>query len=206
MKTDCPHCGAHHDVQPGDLGRTVRCSECGRDFKAANPNLSPCPDCFELISKRAATCPHCGAPLNVSAETRPTKEAVSGDGNREREIAVLHPSALAYLGSIILGIVTIPLLIGIFILLFVIIKIKFTSYILTDRRIIGKRGFIAQKRDEVWICDIRGINMKQRVWQRIIGTGNICIGTAATGGEEITMKDVRNPEKIMQNINSLRCK
>jgi hypothetical protein len=28
-----------------------------------NPNLRPCPDCGQLISVRAAACPHCGGPV-----------------------------------------------------------------------------------------------------------------------------------------------
>lgn len=28
-----------------------------------NPNLTPCPDCDQMISIRATTCPHCGCPL-----------------------------------------------------------------------------------------------------------------------------------------------
>jgi hypothetical protein len=29
-------------------------------------NLTPCPDCEQLVSIRAQTCPHCGAPLKPS--------------------------------------------------------------------------------------------------------------------------------------------
>ena len=30
-----------------------------------NPNLQPCPDCGREVSKRAASCPNCGCPLNA---------------------------------------------------------------------------------------------------------------------------------------------
>jgi hypothetical protein len=29
--------------------------------------LAPCPDCYQPVSRRAQTCPHCGAPLKPSA-------------------------------------------------------------------------------------------------------------------------------------------
>ena len=32
-----------------------------------SPNLAPCPDCYQPVSVRAQTCPHCGAPLKPSA-------------------------------------------------------------------------------------------------------------------------------------------
>ena len=28
------------------------------------PNTAPCPDCKKTVSRRASTCPHCGAPLS----------------------------------------------------------------------------------------------------------------------------------------------
>ena len=34
-----------------------------RSMQRDNPNLQPCRDCGEYISIRAATCPHCGAPI-----------------------------------------------------------------------------------------------------------------------------------------------
>ena len=44
--------------------------------------------------------------------------------SQEREILVCHPSAMNYLGGIILGIVTLPLVIGIFVLLHINIYIR----------------------------------------------------------------------------------
>jgi hypothetical protein len=31
-----------------------------RRSAASNPNLQPCPDCGQMISIHAASCPHCG--------------------------------------------------------------------------------------------------------------------------------------------------
>ena len=33
----------------------------------SNPNLKPCPDCFNSVSLRAECCPHCGRPLKPEA-------------------------------------------------------------------------------------------------------------------------------------------
>lgn len=33
-----------------------------RGSQLGNANLRPCPDCGQPISRRATTCPHCGAP------------------------------------------------------------------------------------------------------------------------------------------------
>jgi len=34
-----------------------------RRSDASNPNLRPCPDCGNMVSIRAETCPKCGCPL-----------------------------------------------------------------------------------------------------------------------------------------------
>ena len=47
-----------HRQQDGQQGRPL----------ATNPMLTNCPDCNHMISKRAAMCPQCGCPLDVSAQ------------------------------------------------------------------------------------------------------------------------------------------
>ena len=98
----------------------------------------------------------------------------------------------------------VPLLIGILILLYVVIWIKYTSYKLTTYRIIVRRGLIAKLQNEIWIKDMRGVNLVQTAWQRIIGIGDVAIGTAASAGTEISIEGIANPSKVVEKINSLR--
>ena len=44
----------------------------------ANPALIACPDCAGKVSIRAATCPHCGLPLNFERMGRDALEAATG--------------------------------------------------------------------------------------------------------------------------------
>lgn len=206
MKTECPNCGSRYDVEAKCLGQRLTCPDCGNEFEAKNAHLFPCPDCFVLISKRARVCPHCGAELSAApdaaapAGAQPQEEDIAD----EKEIMVCHPSAFYYLGGIIFGIVTIPLLIGILLLAYIWINIHYTIYTVTSLRIIARRGWIAKSQDEIWIKDIRGVNLAQSIWQRIIDVGNIFIGTAATAGTEICMTAIDNPQKAIDAINSLR--
>ncbi len=71
-------------------------------------------------------------------------------------------------------------------------------------RIIVKRGWIAKLQNEVWIKDMRAVNLIQGVWQRIIGVGNVSIGTAATAGTEISIVGIIKPQVVVDKINSLR--
>ena len=91
-----------------------------------------------------------------------------------------------------------------FILLFILIEIKCTSYKLTTHRIIVRRGWVAKMQNEIWIKDMRAVNLEQGVWQRIIGVGNIAIGTAASAGTEISIVGIAEPAEVVEKINSLR--
>ena len=202
MIINCPSCGAGYECDHQYIGKKLACSSCNKEFEVKNTNLVPCPDCFVPISKRAATCPHCGACLrDISA-----KDIVQSGNSlaSEKDILFCHPSAMNYLWAIVFGVLTIPALFGILILLYIWIEIHYTSYKITNQRVIVNRGWIGKVQNEIWIKDMRGAVLAQGIWQRIIGVGNISIGTAATAGTEICMVGIGNPQKVVDTINSLR--
>ena len=84
------------------------------------------------------------------------------------------------------------------------IRIKTKVYVVTNKRIVAKSGWIAQKVNEVRISDIRGANLCLGIWERLVGTGTISVGTAATGDTEIVIWGVRNPKQLLALINSQR--
>lgn len=208
MKIRCPHCRTIREADSREIGRTTRCAACGEEFEAVNPALVPCPDCFELISKRAATCPKCGAPLKevaavaVPADSRPAGS--SADIAEERELAHWHPSAMSFFWGIVLGIITLPIVIGLFILIGILVAILCTHYKVTTCRIVIQTGFLSKSHKEIWIRDMRAASLRQGLWQRIVGVGDISIGTAATAGTEIRMSGVKRPKEAVELINSLR--
>lgn len=206
MKTECPHCGSKYDVEHKYIGQQIKCTDCENNFEVVNSNLSPCPDCFSLISKRASVCPKCGAPLaqQTNSNVVSSPGANTCDISEEREIAIYRPAVINYFWGIVSGIITIPALIGILILIFILIEVKCTSYTLTTHRIIVRRGWIAKFHNEIWIKDMRGVNLVQSIWQRIVGVGNVAIGTAASAGTEISIVGVANPSEVVEKINSLR--
>ena len=238
----CPGCGKRSEASTEEIGHQTKCPDCGKEFEIRNPKLIPCPDCFGLVSKRAAICPHCGAPL-ASDET-PGVIVKSGDGSfdtvrNERVIIHCHPSWLNYLGAIAVGILVClfvvglhllldktvfdrvewlancrkPISVGIVcclilyaacILLRIWINTLLTRYRITNFRIVVTKGWIAKTQTEIWIKDMRGANLLQNAWQRIIGIGHISIGTAATAETEIRLIGIRRPQAVVNQINALR--
>ena len=66
MKTECPSCKQHYEVDESYIGSMIECSICKRLFCASpldegqSLHLIKCPDCGKMISFRADQCPNCG--------------------------------------------------------------------------------------------------------------------------------------------------
>lgn len=208
MKIKCPHCDQEGDISPDFIGKKVKCSSCSNDFVVENPNLMACPDCFASISRRAAVCPHCGAPLNgnVPATTaEPHVAKAPEEEPPEEEILVCHPATSYYFWEFFFGILLLPVfLLGLLFIFGALIKIECTVFTVTSRRIIVQAGWLNKTKTEIWIKDMRGVNLTRTFWDLIIGTGSINIGTAATAGTEIRMCGVKNAQEIVDTIHGLR--
>ena len=233
LNVKCPGCGKNFDVDPKMIGCSMNCPDCGKEFEVANPNLTACPDCFQPVSRRAQVCPHCGAPLVDSGSggenSRPDKKEVTILNCHPSMKNYLGTTALGILSFAacfivllwlllfgekfnitgfrlvgILGVLALIVLFGAALLLQVWFKTHFIRYRITNCRIVVTKGLIAKDQNEIWIKDMRGATLYQNAWQRIIGLGDISIGTAATAEAEIRMVGIPRPQAVVNKINSLR--
>lgn len=238
----CPECGRRSEADPEEIGLGIKCPDCGKEFEIKNPKLVPCPDCFELVSKRASVCPHCGAPLasgEMAGVTMKTLDGSFDSVRNERVIIHCHPSWRNYLGTLAFGllvclvaggvcllldrtvferigglapyrkmisvaILCCIVLYGVYVLVCVWFDTLLTRYRITNLRIVVTKGWISKTQTEIWIKDMRGANLIQNAWQRIIGIGHISIGTAATADTEIRLIGIRRPQSVVNQINALR--
>lgn len=83
MKISCPHCSQKYDIAQEDVGADFECVKCNHTFQlVAEPqsqNLMKCPDCNREISRRAESCPHCGAPLKTAKPPTPAPPPVNNN-------------------------------------------------------------------------------------------------------------------------------
>jgi predicted Zn finger-like uncharacterized protein len=216
MKIECPQCQSHYEIDSEYIGKRIQCPNCENSFDVENPNLIACPDCFSKISPRANSCPRCGKVLRK----------LKLDNNTDEEIiAEYNPSPLNYLGAIIVSIATtlflifsqilyflntfsyfsswigllhfLPLLIT---MIYIIIAIQLSSYTLTTKRLISRKGFFSSKQTNIFLKDVNNYEFSQRLGQALLNLGDIIVETSS---KKIYVIGVSNPEAIAKQINEM---
>jgi DNA-directed RNA polymerase subunit RPC12/RpoP len=85
---NCDACGQNIVIDEAGAGCIVECPKCGvrvlvpvpsEQAATTSSTLTQCPDCSREVSKRAAACPHCGAPLTGATSPAPT---ISSDAQK----------------------------------------------------------------------------------------------------------------------------
>ncbi|MCC6934046.1 MAG: PH domain-containing protein [Deltaproteobacteria bacterium] len=82
------------------------------------------------------------------------------------------------------------------------------KYIIDERGVEAQIGLVAMnlRQPRLRYEDIRGVEPRQTLWERILGIGSVLIGSAMTDDVEITMVGVANPRAIQLLIGAERDK
>ena len=67
-------------------------------------------------------------------------------------------------------------------------------------RVVLERGFFSRRYTTVMIRDIRSIDVKQGFMERLMGVGDVLIGTTGTSGYEILAEGLDNPRQVSELI------
>lgn len=150
-----------------------------------------CPFCGEEILFVALKCKHCGEFLN---KNEPEKTLWEG-----------HPSHLYYLLAYIMGgILVLAYGLGLLVLLIAIIHRKCKVFTITNKRIKSKTGILSRSINEVFINDIRSVNLQQGFFERLFGLGTVNIGSAGTAGIEISFEEISEVTNVKEKIQRLK--
>jgi uncharacterized membrane protein YdbT with pleckstrin-like domain len=85
---------------------------------------------------------------------------------------------------------------------FVVVKYlnwTYTHFVLTDRRVISRTGVVSKRGTEIPLDRINNIDFHQRIWERIIGAGDLSIESAGKDGQS-HFENVRHPDMVQQEI------
>ncbi|MFD2115599.1 PH domain-containing protein [Paenibacillus yanchengensis] len=77
---------------------------------------------------------------------------------------------------------------------------SFTSYKLTDRRLIIEKGFFTKRREEIQLYRIRDISLKRNLLERVLGFGDIMIHSTDTSNPSYLLRNVRQSTEVSDQI------
>ena len=150
--------------------------------------LIACPECSREVSTSAKVCPACGFPV---AETLPASEAVSASSNEL--LAEVRPSWWRYFWWLCFAWLIVP---------FFVAWIKRSAVVMRvyRGRVTLKRGILTKCERELFMRDIRSIDIDQSLLGRMVGIGDLSISTAASADAVEGIEGVPNPQRIRDLI------
>jgi uncharacterized membrane protein YdbT with pleckstrin-like domain len=78
------------------------------------------------------------------------------------------------------------------------LKWRTTNFVITSDRVIFRQGIFAKHGIEIPLERVNNVNFHQRIFERIIGAGDLLIESAGQDGRQ-RFTDVRHPDKV-QNL------
>ena len=164
--------------------------------------LIACPECAKEISTEARTCPACGYPLAERGAAPPSPAAQASPMEVvDTQVVMLEvrPSWWNFGWHLLFFWLLVPLLIALY------RRHSFVMRIYSDR-VSTEEGFWSKETSEFFIKDIRSIDVRQGVWGRLIGIGDVTISTAATVEATEAARGVAHPGRIKELLIAQRQK
>ncbi len=154
--------------------------------------LITCPECGKSVSDKATACPGCGFPLaSGAAVVSPRPAAPPAIVDVGTELLVVRPSWWNYFWHLFFFWLIIPPLIAWY------RRSTFVMRIYPDRVSIDQ-GFWSKDSREFFIKDVRAVDVRQGVWGRMVGIGDVTISTAANVDAAELASGVPDPQGIKE--------
>ena len=112
-------------------------------------------------------------------------------GTNERIFHMARISLWSLAPLILLGIVTLPIGVGLFVLGMVYVRYRSTEIAVTNRRIVVKLGFISRRTVEINITKIESVQVAQGILGRLFDFGTLVI--AGTGTTHEPLQGIGDP-------------
>jgi uncharacterized membrane protein YdbT with pleckstrin-like domain len=119
---------------------------------------------------------------------------------------VLHRARVSWwsqFGFVLLGILTLVIVVGLFLLIWAWIRVRSTEIAITNRRVIVKYGFVKRDTVEINLEKVEALRVEQGFLGRMLNYGTVFISGAGTSVAPI--KDVTDPlvfrRKFMEATN-----
>jgi uncharacterized membrane protein YdbT with pleckstrin-like domain len=101
-------------------------------------------------------------------------------------------------GRLILGIVLIPLVIGIFIAIYEWLRLRAIELAVTSHRVVFKTGIVGRETEEVRLSAVETVDLHQTTWGRILGYGDVRV--TGRGESSLVFSRVTDPVAVKRAI------
>jgi membrane protein YdbS with pleckstrin-like domain len=167
-----------------------------------------------------ADSPHEEDPLEeeLEEEPEPSKERYTASG--ELILFSSHPSWFGYVKTIFLFLILVTAsvvllfidpvyslitsLLALATLMAIMIARSCRDYLVTEDRVEVLWGILGRNSNEVRICDIRSLDVRENGIKGILGIGTLEASSAANAGIEVSFLDIRNPHEVKELIRRLQ--
>ena len=119
----------------------------------------------------------------------------------EQPVFELKPSAKAYAGLMVWGIVLLPVfLLGLILLLRVWYKTASIRYRLTTQRLFVQRGLIGKHIEEVELFRVKDVTVTQGALQRLLGVGTVIVLSSDDTAPRLELAGICDPVKVKETL------
>ena len=101
-------------------------------------------------------------------------------------------------GRLILGIILIPLVVGIFITIYEWLRLRAIELGVTTHRVVRKTGIISRETDEIRLSAIETVDLHQSTWGRLLGFGDVRV--TGRGESAMLLNRVADPVGVKRSI------
>jgi uncharacterized membrane protein YdbT with pleckstrin-like domain len=115
-----------------------------------------------------------------------------------------HPSNWHYAWAWVIGVLLAVVLIGFFVILWILVDRSRITYTVTATKVIREAGLWAKTSDEVRIRDIRSIAMRKGGFLGLAGVGDLEFSSAAVADGAIAFRSVRGVEAVRDLVRRLQ--
>ncbi|HET7778425.1 MAG TPA: PH domain-containing protein, partial [Rudaea sp.] len=103
-------------------------------------------------------------------------------------------------GRLILGIVLIPVVVGIFITIYEWLRLRAIELGVTTHRVVRKTGIVSRETDEIRLSAIETVDLHQSMWGRLLGFGDVRV--TGRGESLMVLSRVADPVAVKRAIES----
>ena len=125
------------------------------------------------------------------------EQSRAGDGPAEEPLRVVHPSWKNWWPLWLFGWLVVPAVVAVW------LREAITLKVYRDRLFVS-RGLVENDFEEIFIADIRTIDVRQTVRQRLARIGDLAIHTASRAGRPNVIRGLPRPHEIEELLVSLR--